>query len=97
VQPGKIYKGKIRESGFGVQVDSNSLGTLPTIDNQRNWLRDAQRFPVLIDVETDKSAQQMGLRVGSQVSVVVYTGNNWLMNFLARFYIRAVAVMSYAY
>jgi len=97
VQPGKIYKGKIRESGFGVQVDSNSLGTLPTIDNQRSWLRDAQRFPVLIDVETDKSAQQMGLRVGSQVSIVVYTGNNWLMNFLARFYIRAVAVMSYAY
>ncbi len=97
VQPGKVYKGKIRETGFGVQVDSNALGTLPTIDNQRNWLRDAQRFPVLIDVETNKDSQQMGLRVGSQVSVIVYTGNNWLMNFLGRFYIRAAAVMSYAY
>jgi multidrug resistance efflux pump len=97
VQPGKIYKGKIRETGFGVQVDSNALGTLPTIDNQRNWLRDAQRFPVLIDVETDKDSQEMGLRVGSQVSVIVYTGNNWLMNFLGRIYIRAAAVLSYAY
>jgi multidrug resistance efflux pump len=97
VQPGKIYKGKIRESGFGVQVDSNALGTLPTIDNQRNWLRDAQRFPVLIDVETREDLQQMGLRVGSQVSVIVYTGNNWLMNFLGRIYIRAAAVLSYAY
>ena len=97
VQPGKIFEGKIRETGFGVQVDSNALGTLPTIDNQRNWLRDAQRFPVLVDVETDEDAQQMGLRVGSQVSVIVYTGNNWLMNFLGRIYIRAVAVMSYAY
>jgi len=97
VQPGKIYRGKIRETGFGVQVDSNSLGTLPTIDNQRNWLRDAQRFPVLIDVETGEEPQQMGLRVGSQVSVIVYTGNNWLLNFLGRIYIRAVAVMSYAY
>ncbi len=97
VQPGKIFKGKIRETGFGVQVDSNSLGTLPTIDNQRNWLRDAQRFPVLIDVETKEEPQKMGLRVGSQVSVIVYTGNNWLLNFLGRIYIRAVAVMSYAY
>ena len=97
VQPGKIYKGKIRDTGFGVQVASNSLGTLPTIDNQRNWLRDAQRFPVLIDVETDKDSQEMGLRVGSQVSVIVYTGNNWLMNFLGRIYIRAGAVLSYAY
>ena len=97
VQPGKIYTGKIRETGFGVQVDSNSLGTLPTIDNQRNWLRDAQRFPVLIDVETTKDSQQMGLRVGSQVSVIVYTGDNWLMNSLGRIYIRAVAFMSYAY
>jgi multidrug resistance efflux pump len=97
VQPGKIYKGKIRDTGFGVQVDSNALGTLPTIDNQRNWLRDAQRFPVLIDVATDKDPQQMGLRVGSQVSVIVYTGNNWLLNFLGRIYIRASAVLSYAY
>jgi multidrug resistance efflux pump len=80
-----------------VQVDSNALGTLPTIDNQRNWLRDAQRFPVLIDVEMDKNAPRMGLRVGSQVSVIVYTGDNWLLNFLGRIYIRAVAVMSYAY
>jgi len=97
VQPGKIYAGKIREIGFGVQVDSNALGTLPTIDNQRNWLRAAQRFPVLVDVETNEDPQQMGLRVGSQVSVIVYTGDNGLMNFLGRIYIRAVAVMSYAY
>jgi multidrug resistance efflux pump len=97
VQPGKIYKGKIRETGFGVQVDSSSLGSLPTIENQRNWLRDAQRFPVLIDVDSSQDLQKMGLRVGSQVSVIVYTGNNWLMNFLGRIYIRVNAVMSYAY
>ena len=97
VQPGKIYKGRIRETGFGVQVDSNALGTLPTIDNQRNWLRAAQRFPVLVDVEANEDPQQIGLRVGSQVSVIVYTGDNWLMNFLGRIYIRAVAYMSYAY
>ncbi len=97
VQPGKIFKGRIRETGFGVQVDSNSLGTLPTIDNQRSWLRDAQRFPVLIDVEIGQDPQQTGLRVGSQVSVIVYTGDNGLMNFLGRIYIRVAAILSYAY
>ena len=97
VQPGKVYQGSIRETGYGVQVDSNALGTLPTIDNQRSWLRTAQRFPVLVDVETDEDLQQMKIRVGSQVSVIVYTGDNWLMNFLGRIYIRVVAVMSYAY
>ena len=97
VQPGKVFQGKIRETGYGVQVDSNALGTLPTIDNQRSWLRAAQRFPVLIDVETNEDPQHIGLRVGSQVSVIVYTGNNRLMNFLGRIYIRVVAVMSYAY
>jgi multidrug resistance efflux pump len=97
VHPGKIYEGTIRETGFGVQVDSNALGTLPTIDNQRNWLRAAQRFPVLIDFENKDESQQMGLRVGSQVSVIVYTGDNTLMNLLGRIYIRAVAIMSYAY
>lgn len=97
VQPGRIFEGRISETGYGVQVDSNALGTLPTIDNQRNWLRDAQRFPVLIDLETNEDLQQIGLRVGSQVSVIVYTGDNWLMNFLGRIYIRAVAIMSYAY
>ncbi len=55
------------------------------------------RFPVLIDIETNEDPQHMGLRVGSQVSVIVYTGNNRLMNFLGRIYIRAVAIMSYAY
>jgi len=97
VQPGRIFEGRISETGYGVQVDSNALGTLPTIDNQRNWLRAAQRFPVLIDVETNEDPQQIGLRVGSQVSVIVYTGDNWLMNFLGRIYIRAVAILSYAY
>jgi multidrug resistance efflux pump len=97
VQPGKIYKGRVRETGFGVQVDTNALGTLPTIENQRSWLRDAQRFPVIIDIEPGENSQRMGLRVGSQVSVIVYSGDNGLLNFLGRIYIRINAVLSYAY
>ena len=56
VQPGKVFGGRVRASGFGVQLESNALGTLPTIDNDREWLRSAQRFPVVIDLDSAGSA-----------------------------------------
>ena len=96
VRPGKVFKGRIRQAGYGIEVNTNALGTLPTIDNDRNWLRAEQRFPVTIDFEaSDLSVSN--LRVGSQVSVVVYTGDNPIMNALGRFYIRVNAYLSYAY
>ena len=96
VLPGKVFKGSVRQTGYGVQVSSNALGTLPTIDNDRNWLRDEQRFPVTIDFEASDLSEQ-NLRVGSQASVIVYTGDNGIMNALGRFYIRLNALLSYAY
>jgi multidrug resistance efflux pump len=96
VLPGKVFEGRIRETGLGVQIATNALGTLPTIENDRAWLREAQRFPVVIEFD----AAEVGasdLRVGSQASVIVYTGNNWIMNLLGRFYIRIQALFSYAY
>ena len=96
VQPGKVFKGRVRQMGYGVEVNSNPLGSLPKIDNDRNWLRAEQRFPVTIDFEaSDLSVSN--LRVGSQASVIVYTGDNWIMNTLGRFYIRLNAYLSYAY
>lgn len=96
VRPGKVFNGLVRHTGYGVQVNSNALGSLPTIDNDRNWLRAEQRFPVTIDFEaSDLSVSN--LRVGSQASVIVYTGDNWVMNTLGRFYIRLNAYLSYAY
>ena len=96
VRPGKVFKGRVRHTGFGVQVDSNALGSLPTIDNDRNWLRDEQRFPVVIDFEPGDVGES-DLRVGSQVSLIVYTGKNPVMNLLGKFYIRFNALLSYAY
>jgi multidrug resistance efflux pump len=97
VQPGRIFKGRVRNTGLGVQVVTNALGTLPTIDNDRSWLRDAQRFPVAIEFERKSDLEKLGLRVGSQVSVIVYTGDSWLINLLGKIYIRLHALMSYAY
>ncbi len=95
--PGKVFKGTIRDMGFGVAVDSAALGSLPTIDNDRAWLRSAQRFPVLIDFQLPSGEGETRLKVGSQASVVVYTGEHWLFNSIARLYIRLVSILSYAY
>ena len=94
--PGRLLNGTVRGTGFGVQVDSAPLGQLPTIQNDKNWLREAQRFPVLVDFETE-NVGELGVRVGSQASVTVYTGTRPLLNTLARMRMRIAAYLSYAY
>ena len=95
--PGQVIRGRVRDMGFGVAVDSAALGSLPTIDNNRDWLRSAQRFPVLLDFDIVEEHNAGKLKVGSQASVVVYTGEHWLFNAVASVYIRLVSLFSYAY
>jgi multidrug resistance efflux pump len=99
VFPGRIFKGTVREMGYGVAVDTAPLGALPKIENKRDWLRDAQRFPVLIDVELPLPQEETEriVKVGSQVEVIVYTGDHWISNTLAKIYIRAISILTYAY
>jgi len=96
--PGRVFSGRVREIGFGVDVANPPLGKLPTIQNDRSWLRAAQQYPVLIDFELPADAQgRTRIKVGSQATVVVYTGNHPVFNLLARVYMRLVALLSYAY
>jgi multidrug resistance efflux pump len=95
--PGKVIKGRIRTTGFGVKVESAPLGSLPTIDNDRQWLRDAQRFSVLVDFELPNENDLRGIRVGAQASVIVYTGDSWVMNLIGRIRMRLLSVFTYAY
>ena len=95
--PGKVVRGRVREIGFGVAVDTAPLGSLPTIENDSNGLRDAQRDPVLIDFELPGGDGQIPLKVGSQASVVVYTGAYWVVNPLAGLYMRLLSLLTYAY
>lgn len=95
--PGQVVKGRVRTTGFGVQVDSAPLGSLPTIDNDRQWLRDAQRFSVLIDFDLEDSADRVAIRVGAQATVVVYAESGWLFNSIAKIKIRVNSILTYAY
>jgi len=98
VLPGRVFAGRVREVGFGVQVDSAPLGALPTIQNDRDWLREAQRFAVLVDLnEAPDQTQRQRLKVGSQASVIVYSGGHPILSWLGAMYIRIAGILTYAY
>ena len=98
--PGKIFHGKVKSSGVGASTGKKvDLGDLSTVQKNRGWLRDPQRFPVIIkltDYEMDVN-RTGGLRVNSQVDVIVYTGDNGFWNLLGKGWIRLVSLFSYAY
>ena len=93
--PGEVVKGTIRTTGFGVNVESAPLGSLPTIDNDRQWLRDSQRFSVLVDFELPNAEDRRGIRVGAQASVVVYTGGGFLFNSIAWLKMHLLSILTY--
>jgi multidrug resistance efflux pump len=98
VMPGKVLKGRVRSVGGGVSSGQTSpVGTLPTVENSRDWLRQAQRIPVAIEFDKDEMKRLRNVRVGGQADVLVFTGKHPVMNLLARIYIRVMSWLSYLY
>jgi multidrug resistance efflux pump len=93
VNPGKIYTGRVRSIGYGVTTGNTTRGDLPTISNSEGWLRDPQRFPVIISFNKEEIA--VVPRFGSQVDVVVYTGDHGFLNATGRYRIRLLSWLSY--
>jgi multidrug resistance efflux pump len=97
--PGRVFEGKVRSIGRGVSLgNATPAGTLPSIQNSRDWLRQSQRFPVIIGFNTaqDESLLEQ-LRVGGQATVMAYTDGHGILNLLGRCYIRLMSIFSYAY
>jgi multidrug resistance efflux pump len=96
--PGRVLHGRVRSVGGGVGTGQSAPpGTLPPIENDRDWLRQAQRIPVVIELDHEGLRQVRGVRVGGQADVLVYAGDNPLMNALGRVYIRVLSWFSYLY
>ncbi|MHA7129641.1 HlyD family secretion protein [Algoriphagus namhaensis] len=93
VEPGKVYEGQVRSIGYGVNAGDISRGRLPSPSFDKGWLRDPQRFPVIIayDIEQLQSSN----RLGGQVDVVVYTEESSFLNTIAKARIRINSVLSY--
>ncbi len=96
--PGRVFEGRVRSVGLGVSSgQAPPPGTLPSVSNSRDWLRQAQRFPVEVGFDADDPELLSQLRVGGQASVIVYSDEAWITRFLGKIYIRFMSWMSYAY
>jgi multidrug resistance efflux pump len=98
VLPGEVLKGHVRSIGAGVASDQQSKpGTLPTVDNNRDWLRQAQRIPVAVTIDAEDMARLGTVPIGGQADVLVYTGDHVVMNALGALYIHVMSWLSYLY
>ena len=74
--PNNPLTGRVRSIGWGIAQQDGSTGfqLLPNIAPTFEWIRLAQRVPVL--VELDEIPQDVALRVGTTCSVLVETGTS---------------------
>lgn len=101
VLPGEVFEGRVRSVGYGVSVgQSTAPGTLPSVENSRDWLRPAQRFPVIVEFapgEAAKLARMRGIRVGGQADVMAFPSEGNPLNPLGRLFVHLMSWLSYAY
>ena len=98
VMPGQVLKGRVRSVGTGVGSGQQAQpGSLPAVENSRDWLRQAQRFPVAVEFDPSERERLRGVRIGGQADVLVYTGDYPVMNWLAAVFIKLTSYLSYLY
>jgi multidrug resistance efflux pump len=99
--PGEIFEGRVRSVGYGVSVGQTPApGTLPTVQNSRDWLRPAQRFPVIIEFSDEAMKvlrDSRAVRAGGQAEVMAFPTQNNPLNPLGRLFVWLMSWLSYAY
>ena len=97
-RPGKLFEGRVRSVGYGISVGLNTPpGSLPTVQNSRDWLRPAQRFPVIVEFAPGELATLRGIRVGGQAEVMAFPSQGNPLNLLGRLFLHLMSWLSYAY
>lgn len=99
--PGKVFEGRVRSVGYGVSVGQPPApGTLPNVQNSRDWLRPAQRFPVIIEFSEASRItlrHSRAVRAGGQAEVMAFPTEDNPLNPLGRFFLWLMSWLSYAY
>ncbi len=96
--PGQIFAGRVRSIGYGVSVGSSTApGTLPSVENSRDWLRPAQRFPVIVEFIPGELNDFRGVRVGGQAEVMAFPSQGNPLNLLGRLFVCLMSWLSYVY
>jgi multidrug resistance efflux pump len=98
VMPGEVLQGRVRSVGTGISPGKPAQpGALPEIENSRDWLRQAQRFPVAVEFDPSERERLRGVGIGGQADVLIYTGDHGLVNWLAGVFISLMSYVSYLY
>jgi multidrug resistance efflux pump len=94
-----VYSGTVRSIGLGVSAGQPPPpGSLPTIQNNRDWLRQAQRYPVMIQFDKGELERlRENIRIGGQAEVIAYTEKSHFLKLIGKLYIRVMSWFSYAY
>jgi multidrug resistance efflux pump len=99
--PGEVFQGRVRSVGYGVSVGQPPApGTLPSVQNSRDWLRPAQRFPVIIEFSReslDTLRDSGAIRAGGQAEVMAFPTQGNPLNLLGRLFFGLMSWLSYAY
>jgi multidrug resistance efflux pump len=97
--PGRVFEGHVRSIGLGVSAGQvQPAGNLPQVDNNRDWLRQSQRFPVVIGFDPHQSEGLRGqLRVGGQAEVMAFSDGHPVLRQLGGLYMRLMSWLSYLY
>ncbi|QOL26360.1 HlyD family secretion protein [Thalassotalea sp. LPB0316] len=95
-RPGVRFNGEIVSVGYGVSFDKNTPGALPIPQKPKGWMRDPQRFTVIIKF-TDLADAQHYLREGGQADVITYTGDSFILNSLGKLWSWLTSYLSYVY
>lgn len=97
-RPGEVFHGHVRSIGYGVSVGPGTQpGSLPMVQNSRDWLRPAQRFPVIVELTRSELTDRTNLRVGGQAEVMALPSEGNPLNLLGRLFIWVMSWVSYAY
>ena len=96
IAPGRVFDGVVVSTGLGVDWGkAANPGELPQVSNPSDWLREPQRFPVVIHFTDDES---VGLRrEGGQADVIIYTQGSTLLRPVGWLWIRAMSLVSFLY
>jgi multidrug resistance efflux pump len=97
--PGEIFDGRVRSIGYGVSVGMGTTppGSLPTMQNSRDWLRDAQRFPVIVELTPGQDIDTRAFRVGGQAEIMAFPTKGNPLNPLGRAFLWVMSWLSLAY
>ena len=96
--PGRVFPARVESVGWGIaQGGESPNGQLPRVEPPNGWLREPQRFPVRIVLDTPAEADDRlpPGRSGAQANVVIQTRERSVLNPLSRLWIWLIAQLSY--